>query len=148
MDRRPTATKRDLVRPLLNACGLSRQHGWYDANDPLSKWTRVTGWWLQGDTYVLHSVVSGGEHFMCLRPQGWDVPRQFDFIPDSKLAWREDSNRRIFHRDGHDISGLRGDPAAHIETMRRMKVRLEQGMSAREAMKLVDEETRTRLTTN
>ncbi len=119
---------------------------WYEANDPSGRWKRVTGWWPHGDTYVLHSVVSDGVRFICLTPQERDVPRRFDFIPDAKLVWRMDDDREIFHRDGHDISvGLRGDPAAHIETMRRMKARLEQGMSAREAMKLVDEETRTRL---
>lgn len=85
--------------------------GWYEANDPTGKWKRVTGWWPQGDTYVLHSVVSDGKNFMCLTPQEWDVPQTFEFVPDDKLTWREEGNKRVFHRDGHAISvGLRGIP--------------------------------------
>ncbi|MFC3579098.1 hypothetical protein [Sphingomonas hylomeconis] len=119
---------------------------WYSENDPSGQTEHVVGWWLQGDIFMLHSVIRAAGRYICITPQEWDVPSIFPFIPDPKITWIAEGDFRRYVRDEYPIgAGLRADPAAHRVAILLMRERLNAGMKPRRAMELADREACERL---
>lgn len=78
-------------------------------NDPMAK--HVLGWWQQGDTYVLHSVIEQAGDLYCVTPQHMDI-QGFMFVRDPKLQWVTDQGPApVILREGMEcLDGLRRDP--------------------------------------
>lgn len=104
--------------------------------DPDRATKHITGWWIQGDTYVLHSVILRNDQYFCVTPAPAEANDFFDFIPDEKIVWREDGKVHSAYRDGVRIGmGLRKDPATHLNNMQVLKRRLLDGMNPYDALR-------------
>jgi hypothetical protein len=80
-------------------------------NDPEGKIKHIVGWWVQGEDFVLHSVVLQGDQYVCVTPAPLESENTFEFVPDEKIEWRDEGNVRTAYRDGVAIGkGLRADP--------------------------------------
>lgn len=102
-------------------------------NDPERRLRHVVGWWPQGGNYVLHSVVDQYGQYVCVTPAPFH-PTLFEFIPDPKITWQDEGDRRIAHRDGVPIGpGVRIDPARTIAEIQLIKAKLLSGMNPYEA---------------
>ncbi|WP_146170683.1 hypothetical protein [Cereibacter changlensis] len=107
-----------------------------EQNDPDGEIRRVSGWWPQDGNFVLHSVIlRKGQHF-CVTPQQIACPDSFDFIPDSKIEWRDEGDIRQAYRSGVAIRyGVRLDPRKTLEEIEIVRARLRSGMSVYQATK-------------
>ncbi|WP_019832579.1 hypothetical protein [Sphingomonas sp. PR090111-T3T-6A] len=110
----------------------------YAEHDPTGRATMVTGWWRQPNVLVLHSLVEIDGQLYCVTPFDADPSRDFPFIRDPKLRWREDeAGERYCERDGHRIGpGLRLDAPQVMADTALIKDRLESGMNPYEAVKV------------
>lgn len=97
--------------------------------DPERKSTVVTGWWIRGDNYVSHSVVRRDGYLFCVTPYLWEE-RQFSFIPDPKIIWKEGPNDTVVsERDGRPLElRIRVDPEATIRQCKEIRDLLMNGM--------------------
>jgi hypothetical protein len=118
----------------------------YTGNDPSRETKHVLGWWIQGDIFVLHSIIESGGQFICITPQERGVPDIFPFIPDPKIEARAEGDLLHYYRNGQAIdAGLRTDPDAHRAAMILMRKRLLSGMKPWPAMQMADDEACERL---
>jgi hypothetical protein len=94
-------------------------------NDPGKSVSHITGWWIQSDCYVLHSVILREDQYSCVTPAPYETTNIFDFVPDSKIVWREDGLVRSAFRDNVMIGkGVRKNPVEHLATTRAIRQRL------------------------
>jgi hypothetical protein len=84
--------------------------------DPEERSTVVTGWWIRGENYVSHTVVRREGHLFCVTPYIWEE-REFRFVPDAKIRWREGPNGTVVsERDGRPLElRIRTDPERTIQ---------------------------------
>ncbi|WP_223568317.1 hypothetical protein [Agrobacterium tumefaciens] len=112
-----------------------------EANDPDGTSRHVTGWLVYGSDLILHSVVQIGSEWLCMTPQLEKIPKQFQFIPDPLIEWRESSDgcgNEAF-RGGialHDA--LRKYPQDHIRARDRFRELMASGLSTFDARKVVE----------
>lgn len=105
--------------------------------DPNGRVRQITGWLLENDNYVLHSVIDQGDGLCCVTPMLVNAPAVFDFKPDPAIEWREEGEYRVAYRGGQAIEpGVRRDPAKSRREVSIMRERLLSGMNPYEAMKL------------
>ena len=108
--------------------------GWYAENDPTGKSRMITGWWQQDDKYLHHSVIATGDNFVCITPIIVPAPQTFEFIPDSKVEWRDEGEARFAWRNGRLVGpGLRADIELALRQNAYVKARIDQGMEPLEA---------------
>ncbi|MER8417908.1 hypothetical protein [Mesorhizobium sp. M1329] len=87
---------------------------WFEKNDPTRQAKSVTGWWVQGLNFVLHSVLSNGKDYRCITPSIGDE-RNIPFIPDIAITWIETGEVYSATRNGQLIGvGVRRFPALTI----------------------------------
>ena len=104
-------------------------------NDPERRLKHIVGWWPQGGNYVLHSVVDQYGKYICVTPAPFH-PASFEFIPDPKIAWQDEGDRRIAYRDCVPIGpGIRIDPARTVAEIQLIKAKLLSGMDPYEAFR-------------
>lgn len=101
---------------------------WYEAHDQTGGSKAVTGWWLQGLDFVLHSVIVSDGRYCCITPSRAQEPEIY-FIPDPKIEWIKETDRIAVIRNGREIDlGVRRFPAFTIAWNRRLRERLLSGM--------------------
>lgn len=104
-------------------------------NDPEGRLRQVTGWWLQDDNYVLHSVVDQYGRLVCVTPAPLHPENSFDFIPDPKIEWRDEDDYREAYREGVCIGpGLRSNPEKTLAQLAVIRTRLISGMNPYKAV--------------
>lgn len=104
--------------------------------DPSGRMKHITGWWIQGDTYLLHSVVLHDDQYVCVTPAPLESEETFDFVPDSEIEWRDDGEVRSAYRGGALIGkGVRTNPARSLAEIDKIRQRLLSGMNPYEAVK-------------
>ena len=108
-----------------------------EENDPSKKIRRVTGYILNDEVYVLHSIIENNGEYICVTPSPiGNGAEGFDFIIDDKITFIEKDGMGIPFRDGHQITnGFRKNPD---EAMRKVKIiltRLDNGASLIEAQR-------------
>lgn len=105
-------------------------------HDPKCKTEMITGWWLQGENYVLHSIVNQWGDLACVTPVLINSESPFDFIPDSKIEWCEQGEKYTAYRDGVRIGkGIRSSPTQALADLMVIKQRLLSGMNPYEAVR-------------
>jgi hypothetical protein len=106
---------------------------WYERNDPTKRSKSVTGWWLQGMEFILHSVLGCNGQYMCITP----TPRnesEIRFFPDSKIEWFEAGEFFTAFRNGREVGiGVRRFPAFTVAQNSMMRERLLSGMNPHRA---------------
>lgn len=106
-------------------------------NDPDGRLKQVTGWWIQDEQYVLHSVVDQYGQYVCVTPSPLHRESTFAFIPDAKIEWRDDGDYRTAYRDGIEIGpGVRANPAKVLAELEAIERRLRSGMNPFEAVRV------------
>jgi hypothetical protein len=104
---------------------------WYEENDPNRTFKAVAGWWKQPHgIYTFHSVVTDGEHYVCITPGLGPDELEFEFSPDPEVERIIDSDRHgTFRRRGLPVPRfVRGDPARSIKAGHIIMERLAAGM--------------------
>lgn len=103
---------------------------WYARNDPSGRWKMVSGWMHGGDAYVLHSIISDGENYLCLTPFLTVDDEYFPFVPDTALCWQDGADGfRHCTRNGVEIGvGVRLHPKAMIAKLTSLKEKLVAGI--------------------
>jgi hypothetical protein len=113
---------------------------WYERNDPTKETKSVTGWWLQGVEFILHSVLGRNGQFMCITPTARNET-EIQFFPDTKIEWIEADNHIAAFRNGREIGlGVRPFPAFTIAQNEAIRARLLSGMSPHQASEFSAEE--------
>lgn len=108
-----------------------------EKNDPEGLTKQVTGWWIQQDNYVLHSIILQAGQYICVTPAPLESADSFDFVPDPKIEWREEGSYRIAYRDGVEIGkGVRRNPAKAVAEINEIKKRLLSGMNPYKAVQV------------
>jgi hypothetical protein len=106
-------------------------------NDPEGRLKQITGWWVQGDKYVLHSVVDQHGQYVCVTPTPLQSEAAFEFVPDTKIEWRDEGLVRTAYRDDVEIGpGLRADPASVLADIEAIRTRLLSGMNPYRALRI------------
>lgn len=114
------------MRMPANECHANTR--WYKKNDPTGQSKSVTGWWLQGLDFVLHSVLGNGGQYMCITPTA-DGETTLSFVPDPKIEWVETGEVYTARRNGQLIGmGVRRFPAFTIAQHKTVRARLLAGM--------------------
>jgi hypothetical protein len=81
---------------------------WYEENDPSKKFKSVAGWWKQPHgIYTFHSVITDGEHYVCITPGPGPDKVVFEFSPDPNVE-------RVIESDKHGTFQRRGLPVPKI----------------------------------
>lgn len=114
-----------------NACHANAL--WCERNDVRGGTKAVTGWWLQGMEFILHSVVHYGGDYCCVTPS-----RRGDsellFYPDPLIEWVDGDGTRVAMRNGQAIGlGVRRFPAFTIAQRELVRMRLRIGMTPDQA---------------
>jgi hypothetical protein len=105
----------------------------YEQKDPTKQSKSITGWWLQGTEFILHSVVGCEGQFRCITPSA-SGETEIQFYPDSKIQWIEADNRTAAFRNGEEIgNGVRRFPAFTIAQNTIILNRLLSGMNPHHA---------------
>lgn len=104
---------------------------WYEENDPKGTFKSVAGWWKQPHgTYTFHSVVTDGEHYVCITPGPGPDELVFDFSPDPEIERVIKSDKHgTFQRRGLPVPRfVRSDPEKSAKAGRLVMDRLAAGM--------------------
>jgi len=113
---------------------------WYEKNDPTRESKQVAGWWVEGSTFVLHSVIHTQGRLVCITPSALNETF-IEFIPDPEISWKETGEVYTAVRDGHEITvGLRIFPDAVMQQNSVIRLRLEAGMDPYKAIQFSDAE--------
>ena len=109
------------------------------ALDPRAK--HVLGWWQQGDTFVLHSVIEQSGDLYCITPQHFDI-QGFMFVRDPKLEWVTDEGLapRILREGVECFDGLRRYPETFKRAHDLLQEKLATGLEPFDAMAAVIDE--------
>lgn len=106
---------------------------WYERNDPTKQSKSVTGWWLSGTDFILHSVLGCESQYMCITPTARGET-EIQFFPDPQIQWVEIDNRIAAFRNSQEIGiGVRRFPAFTIAQNEVMRTRLLSGMNPHHA---------------
>lgn len=113
---------------------------WYEANDPTGQAKAVSGWWVQGLDFVLHSVLGNKGQYRCITPSRGGETELF-FIPDPKIAWVERGERLAPLRNGQEVGlGVRRFPAFTTALNDIVRQRLVSGINPYQAMQFTPDE--------
>jgi hypothetical protein len=113
---------------------------WYEKNDPTQESKSITGWWLQGMEFILHSVLSRQGQYVCITPTARD-DSEIQFFPDPKIEWIVRDNCFCAMRNGHEIGlGVRRFPSFTIAQNEILIARLNSGMNPHRASEFNPEE--------
>lgn len=105
-----------------------------EQNDVRGETKAVTGWWLQGMEFVLHSVVSHDGELCCVTPSSLGES-EINFYPDPLIEWREQDGELAAMRNGRIVGlGVRRFPAFTIAQHELVRMRLKIGMAPDQAM--------------
>lgn len=105
-------------------------------NDPEKRTKHITGWWIQFDCFILHSVILRDGQYACVTPAPYESADVFDFVPDAAIVWRDNGRLRSAFRDDVMIGkGVRKYPSKKLEEVQMLKARLLSGMNPYEAMR-------------
>ncbi len=108
-----------------------------EQTDPTGSSKHITGWWIQREGYVLHSVVLKDSQHFCVTPVPMEKTNSFDFVPDAKIEWRNEGQHRTAFRDGVAIGkGIRPDPDQTIAELESIRQKLLSGMDPLKAVRL------------
>jgi hypothetical protein len=100
-----------------------------EENDPEGKNKKVSGYILQSNNYVLHSVVEKDGNFICVTPMQIGGPDEFPFIPDPDIEWRLEGDTWEASRKGLPIEvGFRRDPVESQRILEIVRARIEAGV--------------------
>jgi hypothetical protein len=114
---------------------------WYEKNDPEHKSRMVSGWWVQGPNYILHSVIERDGKLICITPIHFGDDEEIQFIPDKKITWTEDGKFYHAARDGVVIGlGVRAFPAFTMAQNRIVRDRILAGVAPYDAVRFTDGE--------
>lgn len=140
VERVPRMAAEDIawMRMPANACHANTR--FYEANDPTGQGKSVTGWWLQGLDFVLHSVLGNNGQYCCITPSAGGETEIF-FVPDPNISWIETGDVYSPVRNGQIIGlGVRRFPAFTRAMNDAVSTRLLAGMDPYRAMEFSQEE--------
>jgi len=103
----------------------------YEENDPSKKFKSIAGWWKQPHgIYTFHSVITNGEHFVCITPGPGPDEMVFEFSPDPEVERiTKDDKYGTFQRRGVPVPKfVRSDPERTTRAAHLIMQRLEAGM--------------------
>ncbi|MBL0926014.1 MAG: hypothetical protein IBJ12_16300 [Sphingomonadaceae bacterium] len=136
----PRMSTEDLAWMRMPANRCHENCWWYEANDPTGRSKAVTGWWLQGLDFVLHTVMEADGRYCCITPSMAQEPEIY-FIPDPKLEWIKEPDRIAVIRNGQEVDlGVRRFPAFTIAWNQMLRDRLLAGMNPHQAIVFTREE--------
>lgn len=126
------------MRMPANECHANTR--WYAANEPTGQVRSVSGWWLQGFDFVLHSVIGNQGEYRCITPSA-DGETEIFFIPDAKIEWVETGEVYSARRNGQFVDlGVRRFPAFTRAINEAVRTRLLAGVEPYRAMEFTLEE--------
>ena len=136
----PRAPEEQLVWTRMKANECHTNAFWYVDNDPYKASRAITGWWVQGPCYVLHSVIEQAGQLICITPSAFGEV-EIPFIPDPKISWITEGQARHAMRSGQEIGpGIRKFPALTMAINAIARERLLSGMNPFTAGDFSDEE--------
>lgn len=136
----PRVSPEDLAWMRMPANHCHQNCWWYEANDPTGRSRAVTGWWLQGLDFVLHSVMEADGRYFCITPS-MAQESEIYFIPDPELKWIREPDRIAVMRNGGEVDlGVRRFPAFTIAWNEMLRDRLLAGVHPYRAMTFSREE--------
>ncbi len=142
-----------LPRDEIDWMGMPPQHChqnalWYEQNDPTNRTKSVTGWWLQGMEFILHSVIGCDGQYRCITPTARN-DEEIQFFPDPKVEWVPKNGHLVAKRNGREIGvGVRRFPKFTIAQNTLMRSRLLSGMNPKSASEFTLDEMKILLDEN
>lgn len=134
VERAPNKTL-EFMRMLPRQCHKNAK--FMETNDPNGRMKHITGWWIQDDKYVLHSVVYHDGQYSCVTPALHERDSSFHFVPDFEIEWRDVGEYEVPYRNDVEIGpGIRTNPAKTLADIENIKRRLLSGMNPYDALKL------------
>lgn len=107
---------------------------WYERNDRTGQAKSVSGWWLQGLDFVLHSVLGNQGQYRCITPSAGGET-EIIFIADPKIEWVETGDVYSPRRNGQFVGlGVRRFPAFTRALNETVRARLLAGMDPYRAL--------------